>query len=73
MRKDSRRRRGTALVMAAIALAALIVLAIGDHFHDLDVLYRVATLAIIPLNLWALALGVTLYQEHPSLSPARSE
>ena len=49
------------------------MLAIGDHFHDLNALYKVATLAIIPLNLWAIALSVALYQEHPSLSPANSE
>ena len=59
--------------MGLVSLAALIVLAIGDHFHDLDALYRVATLAIIPPNLWAIALGVVLYQEHPSLTPANSD
>ena len=54
-------------------MAALVVLAVGDHFHDLTALYKVATYATIPLNLWAIAIGVALYQEHPSLTPASSE
>ena len=65
--------RALAAVMSAVAVAALIVLGIGDHFHDLDAFYRVATLAVIPLDIWALTIGVALYQEHPSLTSANAE
>ena len=58
--------------MSVVALAALVVLAIGGHFHDLNDLCQVANRAPLPLNLWAISLGAALYQEHPSLTPANT-
>ena len=65
--------RTLALVMSVVALAALVVLGIGDHWHDLDAFYRVATLAVIPLDLWVITIGFALYREHPSLTSASAE
>ena len=62
-----------ALVMSVVALAALVVLGIGDHFHDLTDFYQIANRAPLPLNLWVIVLGVALYNEHPSLTPPNSE
>ena len=56
--------------MCVVAVAGLVVLVIGDRFHDISgELYTAARLANIPFNLWAALLGVLLFQEHPGLTP----
>ena len=62
-----------ALLVLLICLVALVLLLIGDHFHNLTTFYAVAERAVIPLNLWAIVLGVAMYQGHPSLTPAQSD
>ena len=44
-------------IVAIVSLLALIVLGLGDHFHNLDDLYRVARIAALVLYLWAIVLG----------------
>ena len=61
--------KGLALAVAVIALAGTVVLAIGDHIHTLGFLYRVAALAVLPLHLWVIVLGATLYNGHAALAP----
>ena len=52
-----------------VSIAALIALLIGDHFHDLaGTFYSLAEYAVLPLSLWALVLGVAMYQGHTSLT-----
>ncbi|MDE0188174.1 MAG: hypothetical protein OXN80_03650 [bacterium] len=49
---------------------ALVSLLIGDHFHDLaGTFYTLADYGTMPLNLWALILGVAMTRGHPSLTP----
>ena len=55
-----------------VSLAALAVLIVGDHFHDLTVFYTISKYFSIPLNFWALALGIALYLGHPTLTQEQS-
>ena len=55
------------LVVLASA-AALVVLGIGDHMHNLDFLYRVARYVALVLYLWAIVLGIAMYRGHTSLT-----
>ena len=69
LRFNSGLHRVLAIVVGLVCIAALVLLVIGDHFHNLRTLYTIANLAVMPLNLWAIILGVALYREHSSLSP----
>lgn len=60
---------GLACLVAAVALVLLVI---GDHVHDLP-FYTVARLANIPMNLWAVVLGLALWQGHPSLTAGESD
>lgn len=57
-----------ALLLLVISTAALIALLIGDHFHDVaGTFYSLAEQAILPASLWALILGVAMYQGQSDL------
>lgn len=52
-----------AAAITLISLAALIVLGIGDHYHDwADELYTLANYAVLPLGLWAIFVGISMYR-----------
>jgi uncharacterized membrane protein len=62
--------RWLSVVLLVVSVAALISLLIGDHFHDVaGTFYTLADYASMPLSLWALILGVSMYREHAGLTP----
>ena len=64
--------RRLAVLVFLISAASLVSLLIGDHFHDLaGTFYTLADYGTMPLNLWALILGVAMTREHTSLTPGR--
>lgn len=64
----SRVHAALALLLLVISTAALIALLIGDHLHDVaGTFYSLAEYAILPASLWALILGVAMYQGQSDL------
>lgn len=62
--------RRLAVLVIVVSVAALVSLLIGDHFHDLaGTFYALAEHGTMPLNLWALILGVAMTREHTGLTP----
>ena len=59
-------------LVCVVSVLALVVLILGDHVHEFDVLYRVARIAVMPLTLWGVVLGVAMYREYSSLTPGQS-
>ncbi len=63
-----------AAAIAVISFVALVVLGIGDHYHDwADELYTLANFAVLPLGLWAIFVGVSMYRGDEGLAMAGSE
>ena len=61
-----------ARLVCEVSVLPLVVLILGDYVHDFDLLYRVARIAVMPLTLWGVVLGVAMYREYFSLTPGQS-
>ncbi len=64
--------RCLALLFILVALAALVVLIIGDRFHSLSYFHTISKCFSLPLNSLALVLGIALYQGHSTLTQEKS-
>ena len=56
--------------IAAIGLVAFITYIVGNHFHTLILATFFAYMALFPILIWLIFVGVALYNEHGELVPS---
>ncbi len=61
------RRKTAAVGMSLISLAALVLFLVGIHADGASVLTSISSIALVPITLWLIALGVLLYKEDTEL------
>ncbi len=60
-------RRTTAIVISLISLAALLCVLIGTHIHEVGIILAISALALAPITVWLIALGIWVYKEDAEL------
>ncbi len=60
-------RRWSAIAMSLISLAALLCVLVGSHVHEVGIMLAISALALAPITVWLIVLGVWVYNEDPEL------